>query len=937
SNEHDAFAHKNGVAYQQGRAPLYWYQNEYWIAYYAKTYLGKTYSSPVRLSVANYHRLRDVLDHPEYMFVDSITDTYSGNHAMLRNPKIYINDDVYTENRNGAEVQLNEFDYLIELYNNHLIYGKQDGIKKITGRNNNGQIQYAKNLEFILQSNVEPLYYKDNEWKLGDSGSGKNCFQGNLHGDGYTIGGLTHSLFNKLCGNVYNLGVTGSFTGAGISDNGGTVYNSWISTTGTPATDIEPIANGGIVINSYYNSAQYAGNYDNDATAATTREFVNGTVAYNLNGYYQQKRNDIANNKKRKGSDGAYLQNNGVSVFPTLQEFSGSESSSSLYVDEDYVEERMKTGDFRYEKGEVPYQVGEIRYVEGNEDKAAKFVPLYPDDYIFFGQNLTYGLSQSKEHDNLPDRVAKRMYNYSKTTVDNVTTNYQPELIDATTVADNRVFRVPVYTVQSPTEVAGGVHYNRDAVFADTYNEMVIDRDVTAIDFTGYDVNAKDKLFTNSLLDMPELRSFYLKGLTRNLLVYADAGKSDAYTVTYNLLDEAAKEPELNVNSANGYNTVSVVPENEYPMFHLVGKQINVGYRAMSDQFIVDKQNFAAPISYSFNDDYYMWYQRRPAYYANSSEDGWEGLILPFTADLVTTQTKGEITHFYGNSDKGHEYWLRGFTGVSDSKAQFTRPQGSAGYASYEGHNSGEKYQVSNSYLYDTYYSRNNSYDANRDDYFEYYNGTRTYDDYLLTTANMPYIVAYPGVTYYEFDMSGNFVAENTATPAPAKLDPQVVTYVSVKEQIIKKYSDSDLTSGTNEYILYGTYLKEPVSGSYKIDDEGSGFALQNGSTEVAEPFRVYLKREANSAPTRGGVLEYIPIGGEADNIAEQAPLSGLNIYSRNNVIYIESALDHETMVTIYSTSGQIITRVKVAPGATVKVPISANGVYIVNRKKIIV
>jgi hypothetical protein len=316
SNEHDAFAHKNGVAYQQGRAPLYWYQNEYWIAYYAKTYLGKTYSSPVRLSVANYHRLRDVLDHPEYMFVDSITDTYSGNPAMLRNPKIYINDDVYTENRDGAEVQLNEFDYLIELYNKHLI----DGVGK-----HNGQIKYANNLEFILQSDVEPLYYKDKEWKLGNSSSADNCFQGNLHGDGYTIGGLTHSLFNKLCGNVYNLGVTGSFTGAGISDNGGAVYNSWVSTSVTPTT-APVIATGGSVVNSYYNNTQYTGSYSTGATAASTREFADGTVAYKLNGYYQQKRSDIANNKKRKGSDGAYLQNNGVSVFPTLPEFSGAES-----------------------------------------------------------------------------------------------------------------------------------------------------------------------------------------------------------------------------------------------------------------------------------------------------------------------------------------------------------------------------------------------------------------------------------------------------------------------------------------------------------------------------------------------------------------------------------------------------------------------------------
>ena len=396
---------------------------------------------------------------------------------------------------------------------------------------------------------------------------------------------------------------------------------------------------------------------------------------------------------------------------------------------------------------------------------------------------------------------------------------------------------------------------------------------------------------------------------------------------------EAANEPELIVNPEKSYNTVDVVQETKYPLFHLVGQQQNKEYRAATSQFLVDKQNFAAPKKYSFNKGYYMWYQRRPAYYANSSTDGWEGLVLPFTADLVTTQDKGEITHFYGDSDKGHEYWLRGFTGVTDGKAQFVRPMENAGYEKVE-----NPLEVANSFLYDKYYSINSRNDENADDYFEYYNTTRTYNDYLLTTAEMPYIVAYPGVTYYEFDMSGNFVAENTATPAPAKLDAQVVTYVSKENQNIEMYNPSDLTSDGNGYILYGSYLSTPAAASgsfYKIDANGSGFAVSNNNTEAAVPFRVYLKTDSQGAPTRGDVLEYIPIGGDADYIAEQAPLRGLNIYGKNHVIYIESSLDFETVVTVYSTSGQIIARVDVAPGATVKVPVNATGVYIVNRKKV--
>ena len=77
-----------------------------------------------------------------------------------------------------------------------------------------------------------------------------------------------------------------------------------------------------------------------------------------------------------------------------------------------------------------------------------------------------------------------------------------------------------------------------------------------------------------------------------------------------------------------------------------------------------------------------MWYQRTPDNCVEIAWDetgttrstkGWEGVSIPFEADIVTTDEKGEITHFYKKSadsgyereyDSGHEYWLRQFTGV---------------------------------------------------------------------------------------------------------------------------------------------------------------------------------------------------------------------------------------------------------------------------------
>ena len=61
----DAESHTNGKEYYPGNDPLYWYQDGYYVAYYAQTYLGKTYSNHVPVTVANYHDLKKVMDDKE--------------------------------------------------------------------------------------------------------------------------------------------------------------------------------------------------------------------------------------------------------------------------------------------------------------------------------------------------------------------------------------------------------------------------------------------------------------------------------------------------------------------------------------------------------------------------------------------------------------------------------------------------------------------------------------------------------------------------------------------------------------------------------------------------------------------------------------------------------------------------------------------------------
>ena len=83
----DAESHTNGKEYYPGNDPLYWYQDGYYVAYYAQTYLGKTYSNHVPVTVANYHDLKKVMDDKEnHLHVDYALD------RLKRESKIYIND-----------------------------------------------------------------------------------------------------------------------------------------------------------------------------------------------------------------------------------------------------------------------------------------------------------------------------------------------------------------------------------------------------------------------------------------------------------------------------------------------------------------------------------------------------------------------------------------------------------------------------------------------------------------------------------------------------------------------------------------------------------------------------------------------------------------------------------------------------------------------------
>ena len=868
--EGDANTHQNGTPYVNNATPMYWYQNGYYVAYYTKTYLGRTYSKPIPLSIANYHRMGEVMSHVvngkhEYMYID---------HADVeRAAKIYLDSTVYASTSIAADsIHKNDLDFLHDLYVVSLMPDSLDA-----------RVSRCDNLEFILRSDIAPKHYTD--WtSIGNEGS---CFAGIVHGNGYTISGLNSSLFGNLCGSVYNLGVTGSFTGGGVADNGGAkgfAENCWVYTSSKPAANAV-IGQGGSTKNSYYRTDN---GFKDGAIAKDRAAFEMGEVTYLLNGFYLDKRHTSQDNVQKE------------------------------YNATGYVEKYFADGDFRYANGIIPMTADE-RYSEGNGQ--GRFTPIYPDDYIYFGQRITYAMTEKEANDKGLD-----LHNSFPVRIMKSENDGKVRIIRS---HGNRVYRAPAYKQSKHIDK---VYFNSYAHFVDSCKNMPIHHNVTAIDFTGHqDYNYTDAASGyRPYLDYEGIEHYTISGLTSNLLIYADpVGDAASYS-----LFEKLYVPVLVYGKNNGsgyvneYNELSVQLNLNQVHGHLVDLVVdeegNRSYMAKRDQILVDKEDYNAPIAYTFDDNCYMWHQRHPEYYTEGDDNGWDALCLPFTAVLTTTQDKGQITHFYGDNTTNNEYWLRKLYEVQTTDGEihalFRRPEAIAGQA----------LEVENKFLYDYYYSKFN--DANNDQYQEYYSQeTRIKEDYPFIEAYTPYIVAFPGKNFYEFDMSGQFVPANTGGEI-AKLNPQVVTFVSKEKESIRVTDDAlaEQTVKIGNYDYTGAFVNRARTNEYVINNVGGSFQNESGSIV---PFRAYMTTPASGAPRR------ILIGNvtEEEEPIEDIANRGLTIYGKKEAIYIESTLEYEATVTIYSLSGQVVSRVKVMPMSKEVVTVPSRGVYIANNRKVAV
>lgn len=989
ASKDDAEHHRNGKPFVNGGTPVYWYQNGHddmggYVAFYAQTYLGYTYSRPVPLSVANYHDLKDVMaDTENHYFIDQI--------GVERAPKIYIND------YSGDETPQNGLDLLKDLFTLSTV--------GLTGHTSlsTSQVGACKNLEFILRTDIN---HTESWAGIGTDNTATGCFDGTLHGDGHTISGLDHSLFNHLCGDVYNLGVTGSFTSAGIADNGtGYLENCWIMSDNNTAKDenVQPVFDNPTnatpisgetprtihIVNCYYPTENQYTAHATDATYGKPTEkplksFYNGEVAYNLNDFYLFKRY-CDNTSSLTNNDYTYLIDEGATdtdgnkiLTPHTGHYADKEGpylmndANGHYVGS-YVESRYVDGDFIYDagnKGEIP-QKGNIRYYTYTDNSTSPatvksgYAPIWPDDYFFFGQMLNYGHGDANgpKHQDQPSIINRDADN---------------DLCLMTGDNSNRVYRAPGYFQSSTMSVA---HFNPNAIFAKTKNgddNVIAYKDMTAIDFTGGngDVsggyvfgteaeasgNRPAGVFYPPLLDDDGLIGFKNIDLTKNLLVYTGTSTT-AMTTTDGVVKAYLGDGKYDVTN-DTYGTVDPWDTDaDLIRGHRVAL-VEGNYVSQNDHLLVDKQDFFCPIAYSMGSTNRMWYQRTPDNYVDRTK-GWEGISIPFTADIVTTQTKGELTHFYtyteGGKDesKGHEYWLRKFDGNMKLKTGETAVYEAAFNCPAATGNTADDKEVTNTYLWDWYYNETTTphhQDLNNDIYQTYYESPRTYYQYPRLTAAIPYIIGFPGETYYEFDLSGKWTPSTTASPQPGKLTAQVVTFASKEAATIPVSSETGVSwSGTVDSkaiscTFHPSFLNRTFAAgtadTFTLNANGSSYdAIPSATTPPADPaadtevfaFRPYITMTVTSSGARPVTRSIVFTNDDAQlkGVEEHGNPSdeeagGLNIYAKKHKIIVESALNYTTDVRIVNMAGITVNTFSIEPGETVETRIYNAGVYIV-------
>ena len=822
--------------------------------------------------------------------------------------------------------------------------------------------------QFILQRDLS----------IGDNIDGTGAtFKGTFHGNGHVLKGFSKdkALFWENQGQIYNLGLeNGNIATNGCNEKG--AYHCCFEYNPT-----NPIGNTSPIVYRMDGTAEKGYTYD---------DFKYGKVAYDLNEYYLRARysNDMTDPDDKAAlkyiydyyangdyqyanrSDAYTGNNTGIVYLRT----GGSSALTPNYGKSLTRHDQKHTIDKARAQGYTAATETEA------ESRTGDYLPLFNkeqmNDFLFWGQSLQLTPA------NYPAEITSRQIDYMT----------------------NRVYRTAGYYGDTQLDA---FHYNAYNSTKSQWSTYVYEPTTTAIDFTcqndlkkgiGEGISKKGIFYPPVADNAQKYYDFMIKPeVTQNLLVYTaansteaadteEANTTEAYDIVHTALNYDEEKKEILIKGHHLVaNKTSVGTGNgtggnfTTPYFHLV-ERTPEGKNSENENCI--NNDFCAPIPFTVTK--HAWYVRKPMYYAEETTGAWEGISLPFTVNKVKAQVNGEITHFYGTPTKDeladpaknthtlhHEYWLRGLTGINtggntggntgvntgETTATFQRPGSEAGL--FQAENAASwNYSFKNDFFVKTYESKLYNKVDN-----PYYNAEQKYYDYLALTANIPYVVRFPGYRYYEFDLSSKFYNEYTQglgieTPAQTVTFHAYGTeYQSKDGEVVEKgaieipITASTGTLGVDGYSHMGTFKAQKVANGtiYGMNDKGTAFSDAFAETSpfaTVMPFRTYLTPATTTSQARSSAAPSVIRIADTTGIEKIEPdvkITDDDDPSGNYLIVqpiggrrirIEST--YATQLQVFSTTGQLYRILDVQPGTATYSGFYPS-IYIFGNKKVIV
>ena len=798
-------------------------------------------------------------------------------------------------------------------------------------------------------------------------------FAGVMHGNGHVIRGLGKgkALIGENQGQIYNLGTESGSIATKGSTNGGAYHCCF---------EYAPYETSGTNKDSGFGAIVYRMDGSKD-THYTKDDFRYGKVTYDLNEYYLRARySHDPNNKDDRAAlkyvydyyaNGDYQYSRrtdaitgSVSGYTYLR--TGKDSDLPNYGqaetrhDQNHTIDKARAQNYKPATPAVPATETSAEIPAKPESREGDYLAIFDEkgygtevmnDFNYWGQLL-----QDTPED-YPHELASQQVNYMT----------------------NRVYRTAAYYGDTKLDAFHYNAYSKDNITNDTY---VHSPSLTAIDFTctndmakgiGYqtgDNTAGKGIFYPEVNDnATAFHSFIVKdGVTQNLLVYTAANDESNSIEAYDAVNQALAYNETtqeygikghHIVGTSGSNSTSTAFSTD--LLHLVERTAN---DENSEGETCTNNDFCVPIPFTVNQ--HAWYVRKPLNYANDTEGSWEGICLPYTATQVKASLNGEITHFYGTPSEEeeadpklnthtlhHEYWLRMLESVAEDgkSAVFERPIASTSDSS-TGETSSSTSTTSSAFDY-TYDNRffiqaygNSQYNQVDN---SYYATSHIYKDYLPLTANVPYIVRFPGNRYYEFDLTSEFY-NNILNRSEAVQTVSFHVYGtqmqgSMKKQAIVIPMTQSLAMTADGYAHRGTFAATAVGEGtvYGIDASGKAF---NDASSIAQvmPFRTYMAPASNAAKSTQTVAPSEIKITEQKGAGDIRPELGVEDKDEtsNDYLTVRAIGEHRVRIEssravnlkVYNASGQLVRILDVQPGTATYSGFSPN-LYIFGEAKV--